>query len=241
MSVMIVKAFFDVRIKTMSTETVSEENILGVERDIIIKFLELIRDKYPSVDKANYFLERSGISGINIAIVNQRDALSHFCTLLVDSSLTPDEKLGQVYVAEEHLRRAVIESYQKALTLKLLSVQEFYEKYKNEVVPYQKSYQDLGSSPNINNIKDTLRNINTLGDKGRSVKSRNKWDDEWEEGINYYLEAFLEAEKLEDTLEHYLAIASQIPIGISKKLKILIGIVVVSVFLNMIFLITLLT
>ena len=44
--------------------------ILGVDRALLIRILELLRDKYPLADKANYFLERQGYAGINITITN---------------------------------------------------------------------------------------------------------------------------------------------------------------------------
>ena len=48
--------------------------ILGIDKEIIEKFLILVRDKFHLVDKANYFLEsNTNISGSNIAMANQRD------------------------------------------------------------------------------------------------------------------------------------------------------------------------
>jgi hypothetical protein len=82
--------------------------ILGVERAllirILVRILELLRDKYPLADKANYFLERQGYSGINTTITNQRDAISHLVTLLADHTLDHDGQLAQLHNAEEHLR-----------------------------------------------------------------------------------------------------------------------------------------
>jgi hypothetical protein len=43
-----------------------DERILGVDRALLIRILELLRDKYPLADQANYFLERQGYAGINI-------------------------------------------------------------------------------------------------------------------------------------------------------------------------------
>jgi hypothetical protein len=48
-----------------------DDLICGVERDIVERFLLLVRDKYQQVDKANYFLELNlGASGINVAITH---------------------------------------------------------------------------------------------------------------------------------------------------------------------------
>ena len=55
----------------------NQSKILGVDRSIIEEFLILIRDKYPLVDYANYFLEtHTGASGVNIALANQRDFIT---------------------------------------------------------------------------------------------------------------------------------------------------------------------
>ncbi len=78
----------------VSVKNNEEFKILGVEASIIEQFFILIRDKYPLVDKANYFLEiNTGLSGINVGITNQRDALSHLCTIITDNSLTYQQKL----------------------------------------------------------------------------------------------------------------------------------------------------
>ena len=61
------------------------DKICGIERDIIERFLTLIQEKFHQVDEANYFLELNlGQSGINIAITNQRDVLTHLVTILTN-------------------------------------------------------------------------------------------------------------------------------------------------------------
>lgn len=90
-----------------------------VNEEILEKFLALVRDRYPLADKANYFLEtKEKQSGINIAITNQRDVLSHLVTLLTPG-LSVDGQTAQLYTAEEHLRRAILESYETALNRRL--------------------------------------------------------------------------------------------------------------------------
>jgi hypothetical protein len=195
----------------METKSELSEYTLGVEPGVIKAFLELIRDKYPIVDKANFFIEiDAGASGANIAITNQRDFLSHFCTVLKDKKLTPEQQYAQVSAAEEHFRRAVIESYQKGVEIRLTETIKLFEKYKERVVPIQTKHSELAESPDLEAIRSDLDEIKQLRKKGRDAKSLNKWDDEWVSGVNAYLKAFLKIEKLEKVLEIYLGKASQI-------------------------------
>lgn len=194
--------------------------IAGVEWDIIEKFLFLIRDKYPLADKANYFLELNlGQSGINIAITNQRDVLSHLSTILTNSSLTYEQKLGQISTAEEHLRRAVIDTYQKALALKLENMEKIYADYKIKVLPLKANHNELSSAPDMVSVKAILDQVASLREKGRNAKQRNIWDLEWEKGIEYFLEAFTKVKDLERQLEEYIIKAAQITFSDDQRKK----------------------
>lgn len=195
----------------MNAEKKSPDYILGIEREIIEDFLILIRDKYPVVDKANFFLEiHGGLGGASIAMANQRDFLSHLCTVLKDESLEYQKKYAQVSAAEEHFRRAVIECYQKGVESKLVGALELYVRYKEEVIPYKKIHADLSPAPDIADIRKDLDEIDELRQKGRKAKTRNNWDDEWEEGVDAYLKAFLKIKKLHEVLEDFLTKTSQI-------------------------------
>lgn len=208
------------------------------DRRIIREFLNLIKDKYPIVDKANFFLEsKLDVSGSTIAMANQRDFLSHFCTFLTEK-LTERQKLDQVSAAEEHLRRAVIESYHNALSLKLVDVIKLYKRYTEEVVPYQTSYPGLDAIPDPKSIRAILRDIERLQIEARDAKSRNKWDDNWEEGIKTYVEGFLMAEQLGDSLEDYLLKASQLKIKKRRFFWFYTGII--SIILNIALIVALL-
>lgn len=188
--------------------------IMGIDREIIERFLDLIKEKYPIVDKANYFLERQGASGINITMANQRDFLSHLCTVLSDHSLDRDQMLAQLSAAEEHLRRAVIECYQKAVTIKMTKVLQSVEEYKKHVIPLQNNPL-FGSAPNNLSIRVQIEEIEQLRERGRSAKSRNKWDAEWEAGVDSLVDAFMKAKELGQELEDFLLRASQV--RVSKK------------------------
>lgn len=208
------------------------------DQKVIAEFLRLIKERYPAVDKANFFLEsKLDVSGSTIAMANQRDFLSHFCTVLTQD-LTDRQKLDQVSAAEEHFRRAVIESYHRALSLKLVNVLEFYRRHIKEVVPYQKSYRELADIPDIKSIRATLREIETQQIEARATKRRNCWDEEWKGGVTLYLEAFQKAEQLGDDLEDYWSRAIQLQV--KKRRAIWFYTATISLIANVVLLATLL-
>lgn len=201
--------------------------ICGVEIEFVEKFLLLIRDRYPLADKANYFLELNArTSGINIAIANQRDFLSHLCTLLSNPELSEKEKLAQLNTAEEHLRRACMEPYAKAVSLILRDVFTLFGEYKKTVLPLKKVDSTFTSAPHVSKIEFKLKEINRLREKGREAKRRNIWDKEWEEGQKSFIEAYEESHQLLIMLEDYLIRAQNTKthdkqITMSKKQKYL--------------------
>lgn len=185
--------------------------ICGVERDIIERFLTLVRDKYPRVDEANYFLELNlGTSGINVAISNQRDVLSHLVTLLTNSDLSREDKLAQIADAEEHLRRAIIESYEQAVSLKLDQFIKVKAEYETTVLLLKGNSPLLASAPDLTSINARLRTITELREKGRATKARNRWDAEWENGVENLIAAFHHIEELLQTLGPHIVVAHQV-------------------------------
>jgi hypothetical protein len=225
----------------MDCKDPSIKSIMDADPEIICQFLELIKKRYPEVDYANYYLEtKLHVSGSSIAMANQRDFLSHFCTVLSDNTLDHEGRIAQLSAAEEHFRRAVIESYHNALRLKLVEVLALYKRYMEEVIPYKKMHAELSSAPDISTIRSSLKEIQDLQIKAREAKSRNNWDQEWKAGIKKYVDACIKADDLEGILENYLCIASQFPKGtvlFSNKSTLLISFSIISAIINIVLLI----
>jgi coenzyme F420-reducing hydrogenase alpha subunit len=188
----------------MGDAPASSGTFLGVDKDLLERCLILLRDKYPLADKANYFLERQGYAGINITITNQRDALSHLVTLLSDHTLDRDGQLAQLHNAEEHLRRAMTEPYERAIDIKFSEVLEKRERYIEHVVPRLDTPDFVGSLP-LERIDNKLRYAQSRREEGRALKARNKWDEEWENGIKRFLEAFECLEEIERSLSESIS------------------------------------
>ncbi len=80
------------------------------------------------------------------------------------------------------------------------------------------NYSILNSAPTLEQIHRTLKDIKEMRIKGRDAKRRNKWDEEWEQGVQIFVEAFNKSKDLEKILEEYLVRAEQI--NANKKQKI---------------------
>jgi hypothetical protein len=182
----------------------NQDMILGVDRDIVEQFLALILEKYPKVDEANYFIEHNvHTSGINVAITNQRDVLSHLCTVMSQNGMSRTEKIAQIALAEEHFRRAIIESYERAATILNDMVLRQLDTYKSEVLPIANQSVML-SAPTLESLRSGFQQIAALRDKGRKAKARNQWDAEWEEGVASLVKAFSLLRDSQHIMEQYI-------------------------------------
>lgn len=179
----------------------SNEIVFGVEHDVLVKFLKLFRDHYRKCEKATTFLEtRTDIPNIT-SIANQRDAISHFKSALQPD--TPREKrLEQYATAEEHFRRAIIEPYETALNKKMSLLIPVLQEYRECVLPVHDRHAVLLEYPNEKWLDQTLREIARLRDAARKAKGKNAWNDEWEEGVAYYIDGFEMANDLLHSLEN---------------------------------------
>jgi hypothetical protein len=183
--------------------------ICDVELSVIEDFLLLIRENYSKADKAMFFLEqKSGILNLQ-AITNVRDVLSHLSTIL-KPELTEEQRRVQLGNAEEHLRRAIIEPYEIALSDLMTNFDKMYDEYKKLVLPMRDAHAALQHAPNVVSIEASLRQIGDLASKGRTGKGKNLWNREWEEGVTSFVDAFDRLTTLHVELEGYLFKAQQI-------------------------------
>lgn len=181
-----------------SASEVSE--IIGLEVDVLLKFLILFRDHYSKCDKATSFIEsRTGVSNIS-AITNLRDALSHFCTALQPET-PPEKRVDQYTNAEEHFRRAIIEPFELALEIELAKLEKLYVKYKAELIPVRDRYEELEDSPTESFIDSSAKEIKQLQENARIAKARNRLDEAWEKGVSDYIRAVDLAESLYRRME----------------------------------------
>ena len=119
------------------------------------------------------------------------------------------EKLDQLANAEEHLRRAVIESYERAVDLRSDRVLTLYDEYRERVLPVLETQSSLRGAPGAASLVESLRGINELRERGRAAKGLSQWDATWESGVENFITAFKRLKDLEATLEQHLARAKQ--------------------------------
>lgn len=194
--------------------------ILGVEQDLLEEFLVLIRDYWSLVDQANYLLENDvRISGINVAITNQRDAISHFVTFLSNPDrFTSRDRIEQIAAAKEHIRRGILESYQIAVAVTLEKILSLILEYKQKILVLNDSV--LANAPTLEEIYNKLNIIYNLIKEGRESK-RNRWDDKWELGVEKFMEAFTEIKNLQETVDLYITLGKKIQNNRSEQIRIL--------------------
>lgn len=183
--------------------------ICGVDRALIEEYLYLIQKNYKRADMATFFLEqRRGVVNFQ-GITNVRDVLSHLVTLL-DPKTPPERQAEQIHNAEEHLRRAINEPYEVALNELAVDCRDLYKQYKETVLPIKDSYPTLANAPRAQDVDAIIHRVNELTAKGRSTKSKNMWNEEWEEGVICFTEAYDSLFELHRNLEMYYNQAGQI-------------------------------
>jgi len=191
----------------------NSDRVYGIKKEIFDGFIELIRKKYKLSEKANFFLEINSdvkISGINSAISNQRDMVSHFCQVLSNADLTDKECESQLNLAKEHVRRSISEPYQTACSFKFQQVLKLIDAYKSKVLPF-KNNSSFSSAPNLRSINLELDNAKRFYEKGREAKSNhNLFSPEWEEGMGCFVETVKLLNKFEEKLENYCFKAIQL-------------------------------
>jgi hypothetical protein len=187
----------------------NSEMVLGMEMEILHKFLFLFRDHYKKCEKATYFLEnRRGIANVP-GIANQRDAISHFSTALQMGS-TREEQLEQYINAEEHFRRAIFEPYEIAIKARTFQLIDLYEKYKSAVAPVRDRYPLLAEAPAIEDVDSKISQIAVWRDNARDAKGQNAWNATWEKGVEDCVDAFNLADHLYRDLDKFCNIYEQI-------------------------------
>lgn len=179
-----------------------KDTILGVEKELVEKYLILVKENYRKADKATYFLERkTGISNIN-TITNVRDLLSHLLTLL-DTSLSYEQRVAQLSTAEEHLRRSIFEPYERTVSHISLELEDLVTYYKQFILPIKENNEVFKNALNLISIESVLKEVEELRNSARRCKGRNLWDEKWEDGIKDLLDAFQLLENLKSSLEEY--------------------------------------
>lgn len=172
------------------------DTVCGVDRGLLERFLILIRDRYPLVERASFFLEtREGLSNVS-GLANVRDVVNHLAALL-DPSTPAEKKEIQLANAEEHLRRAATEPYEIALGRALERFQSLHERARTGL-----DRKGPQSRPTELAVNSKLAEVRELAAAGRNAKTRNLWEPAWEDGVAKMLDAYEKLAQLNADLEN---------------------------------------
>ena len=180
----------------------TEQLIQNVKVEHIEKIIKLIQDKFPVFNNGTYFLEEKFAVENDIGFTNLRDFLTHVLSIIN----TRDEKdifyENQLALAEEHLRRAIVEPFEFGAHIQIDKAKKAWEFFSSNVVPIT----ELKENENFNIIEDekireNFSRIYVLMRTGREKKTENVWNDDWEEGITKFVEAYELAVDLTNIIE----------------------------------------
>ena len=123
-----------------------------------------------------------------------------------EKPLLLDQKKEHLALVEEHLRRAIIEPYEKCVDQEVTKINEqLYPQYIREVAPRERELKlDPVMSEGV--INEKLSEVAKLVTVGRKLKTRNIWDDNWEEAVKIFIQAFELVRPLRELLERVISI-----------------------------------
>ena len=175
------------------------EMICGVKVEYLEQVIKLIREKYSIVKKGTKYLETAERKFDLTALSNVRDFLSHIETVFREDILDI-ERDSSLKQSEEHLRRALVESHQIALELKLEKFLDEYEKYEETMLQNEKKF-GLDQITDHKKIRENISKIQTDYNEGRKRKGTNIWNKEWEMGIELFVQGYELANELHGELK----------------------------------------
>lgn len=180
----------------------TDDFFMEVEKEILKDFLELFRDNYEKTNIATHFLEQNeGVSNAQ-GIANIRDSLSHFTSALQPNS-TFTQRREHVTSAEEHLRRAIIEPYERAVNHKLTKFHALNADYRRDVIPLISRDSRYVNAPEESRITAVLDEVKAFLSRARNTKGKSFRDPDWQEGVLGLIEGYNLLVNLSDSVEKY--------------------------------------
>ncbi|MBM3282732.1 hypothetical protein FJY90_00625 [Candidatus Gottesmanbacteria bacterium] len=163
------------------------ENTLAEHRE---QAISLIKNYFPKVQEALYYLEGRESKHSLAAYIDIRDVLSHFATLLREDIDTESARDNIANLCE-HMRRAIAEPYQIAFENKLGKIDDQYNIYKYRLLKWERIlFLHKHHFPIHETIKKNVINAKNLWIEGRRKKNSNMWDAKFEEAISHFIEAY---------------------------------------------------
>lgn len=164
------------------------ESVAGIDTEQLERLLGLLRDHLPKVLESNRFFEEETGFHNEAGANNLVDALSHVGTLAENaSSLSREEQRDEVTNFADHLRRSMMEGFERTLKHRLGELSERWEEYQREARPLQAQGR-LRGVPTPDALDTQRRRVRNLLHDGRASKRGSTWAD-WKAGTDCLAEA----------------------------------------------------
>ncbi len=184
-------------------DTVADIHVEHVER-----LFELLKEHLPKVLESNRFFEEETGFHNEAGANNLVDALSHIGTLAENApNLSRDEQRDEITNVSDHLRRSMMEGFERTLKHRIGEISKSWTEYERDVKPLQER-GDVRGVPTTEELATLRRRMRSQVDQGRACKRAASWD-EWKKGTAHLAEACELASELGSKLEQSIGGAQQ--------------------------------
>ncbi len=159
--------------------------IRGIQVDIIEKILMMIQEKFPAFNDGTYYMAAKFNLDNDIGYHNLRDMLTHFEAAILKTK-THEERNTQIILAEEHLRRALVEPYELVANMKLDDARQLFKEFIERQLSASKKDKVLLIEVEELKIEEKFKEIGALLVSAREKKAVNLWNDEWERSVEEF-------------------------------------------------------
>jgi hypothetical protein len=185
-----------------------EQTVADVDVRVVERLFKTLSDNLMTVFEANrFFEEKTGLhneAGAN----NLAEALSHIGTLAQEASkLTYDEQSAQVALLEDHLRRSMMEAFEKLVKARLGKLNRLWHEYMRRASALSRRGK-LRGTPSDDDLRALRRSVAVELEAGRSSKTGTDWR-AWKKGAEHLAKAAEASEELMEGLEQTIGAAQQ--------------------------------
>ena len=166
------------------TPIVSGEEILkNADKEILQDFLYILVNYYPMAKNSILSLENETDEISLSAIMQLRDFIDHtYLAMSIHEDMKIDMKKHQISNAAEHLRRSIVEPYQRKILDCIKEIKDYYTIYKKS--PFRLfGIFGIEKIITLDEVEKGIEVIRKLLHEGRILKSKYLWDEDFEEAI----------------------------------------------------------
>jgi len=135
--------------------------------------------------------------------------LTHLKTTIVDCKDRKSRE-DQILLAEEHLRRALVEPYELGANETLAEAKNLFDEYDELIIKTKAKEKEFFPSAIDETIRHKFRDIQILMTSGREKKTANLWNNEWEKAVEAFTDAADKAFDLKDILKIRIEVLKRI-------------------------------